>query len=714
MPLWFVVFAHSVLFILPSTMKRLRIASANVLFCCLWSLEASLSVAFLPKTYSLRTSRTIGSIDLQQHPFNADDECLISKIGSRTQRAHQLRSTLGQVPSKNKIKVANSGKSKKHMLSVAAMLLVSLAGLPLAVAAKTATTLDQASSSLPLLLGWRQLTMAGSLVVLTGGVGFVAAGIPSLASSLLIAATRCTLQLYLIAGTLLTHLFATASSKPWMVIAWIMLTGLLAAREATARVEYTYPQLQRHLVLAVLTSTLFIMGTASFFQILGPLDPWFSPRTWIPAAGMLYGNSLTAISLSAGSLTRGLVDQQKQVELLLVRGATWKEATSSLIQSTLTTALTPSLNALSIAGIVHIPGMMTGQLLAGQAPYQAAAYQVLIFFLIASMVSSTVQLFTRLALASLVDRSCHRLSGVDVLKKRENKNGRSPLVSRSLSMVKSVFAAPWRWLRKERAYLNGAIPINGALPASSLPPLQTTLTTKARCFQLKRSSQSTPRTTPVLSIKQLVVKRANFQVSLDLYSGDRVAIKGRTGLGKSQLLRTLVGLEEFDPKRLTLQGRLASDIAVPDWRSCVLMVPQDCPALNGTPRQFYNKVQQLGSQKVRWNVEGDDTTRRVDPAIIAAEWDLSPSSFDQPWSTLSGGEAQRASLAIALALKPDVLLLDESTSALDERTELKIEATFQKLKVPVLLVSHSRDQVDRFCNHVLDLDGDFTIVEKLQ
>jgi hypothetical protein len=61
---------------------------------------------------------------------------------------------------------------------------------------------------------------------------------------------------------------------------------------------------------------------------------------------------------------------------------TWQEALQSVIRNTLTTALTPTINALSVTGIVHIPGMMTGQILAGQSPFQAAAYQVLIFFLI--------------------------------------------------------------------------------------------------------------------------------------------------------------------------------------------------------------------------------------------------------------------------------------------------------------------------------------------
>lgn len=74
----------------------------------------------------------------------------------------------------------------------------------------------------------------------------------------------------------------------------------------------------------------------------------------------------------------------------------------------LTTALTPIINMLSIAGLVSIPGMMTGQILAGGAPIVAAKYQILIMFGIGASGTSACLLATALAAATLTDAR-HRL-----------------------------------------------------------------------------------------------------------------------------------------------------------------------------------------------------------------------------------------------------------------------------------------------------------------
>jgi len=146
--------------------------------------------------------------------------------------------------------------------------------------------------------------------------------------AILKACVRSTLQLYLVGGCLLTHFLVAAETRPWMVGAWILFTGLMAGREASSRVEYTYDALQIHLALSLLAGGVSVMGASLLFRVLGPIQPWHDPRTWIPVAGMLFGNSLTATSLAVASLTEEMVDSKSKIELRLSQGATVKEALS--------------------------------------------------------------------------------------------------------------------------------------------------------------------------------------------------------------------------------------------------------------------------------------------------------------------------------------------------------------------------------------------------
>lgn len=69
--------------------------------------------------------------------------------------------------------------------------------------------------------------------------------------------------------------------------------------------------------------------------------------------------------------------------------------------------------------------------------------------------------------------------------------------------------------------------------------------------------------------------------------------------------------------------------------------------------------------------------------------------LEQSWSELSGGESQRALLSIALALKPKILLADESTSALPNDMKLKVELELKRSGVTIIMISHDQEQINR-------------------
>ena len=92
---------------------------------------------------------------------------------------------------------------------------------------------------------------------------------------------------------------------------------------------------------------------------------------------------MTGISLGLHTLTTGLVRDRAAVEARLMLGATRREALLPATRSALRSAMMPIVNSMAATGLVSLPGMMTGQILAGIEPVEAVKYQLLIMFLIA-------------------------------------------------------------------------------------------------------------------------------------------------------------------------------------------------------------------------------------------------------------------------------------------------------------------------------------------
>jgi len=115
--------------------------------------------------------------------------------------------------------------------------------------------------------------------------------------------------------------------------------------------------------------------------VIGP-QPWYAPRYVLPILGMVLGNTLTSISLALQTLTEGAERERGAIEARIALGATRFEAFADVLRRAIVTAMTPLLNTMSVAGIVSLPGMMTGQILAGADPAEAAKYQIMIMFVL--------------------------------------------------------------------------------------------------------------------------------------------------------------------------------------------------------------------------------------------------------------------------------------------------------------------------------------------
>ncbi|MCK4578546.1 MAG: ABC transporter permease, partial [Candidatus Marinimicrobia bacterium] len=110
-------------------------------------------------------------------------------------------------------------------------------------------------------------------------------------------------------------------------------------------------------------------------------DPWYNLVVSIPLSGMVLGNGLNVISLAANRLMGEMKLRSAEIEVALSLGAPPAAALQPAIKESLTAALIPAINALMTVGLVQLPGVMTGQILAGQPPVEAVKFQIVIMMM---------------------------------------------------------------------------------------------------------------------------------------------------------------------------------------------------------------------------------------------------------------------------------------------------------------------------------------------
>ena len=227
-------------------------------------------------------------------------------------------------------------------------------------------------------LSWLQVVLAVALIGANIAVSVVLQ--LGLAQSLLVASLRTVFQLWLVGFVLQWVFDAPTIAVP--ILAAVGMTAI-AGWTAAGRPEYAYRGMRREIMLAVAASAWLVTGYALLCVLpAGGAD--VVSRLSIPLLGMVLGNTLNGISLSVHTFHATVVERDDQIDMRLALGATRWEASRPAVQEALRAGMMPMINAMSVVGLVSIPGMMTGQLLAGTAPASAVKYQIVIMFLIAS------------------------------------------------------------------------------------------------------------------------------------------------------------------------------------------------------------------------------------------------------------------------------------------------------------------------------------------
>jgi sulfonate transport system ATP-binding protein len=181
-------------------------------------------------------------------------------------------------------------------------------------------------------------------------------------------------------------------------------------------------------------------------------------------------------------------------------------------------------------------------------------------------------------------------------------------------------------------------------------------------------------------------------LDLTVERGEFVALLGRSGSGKSTLLRVLAGLD----------SQVEGTVDVPGTVSVAFQQPRLLP-WRKVWRNVVLGLRQEGVSKARNRTLAEKALAEVHLAEHADDWPL----------TLSGGEAQRVSLARALVREPGLLLLDEPFGALDALTRIAMHGQdlWRRHRPAVLLVTHDVDEALLLAGRVLVLDGGRIVAE---
>jgi ATP-binding cassette subfamily B protein len=191
------------------------------------------------------------------------------------------------------------------------------------------------------------------------------------------------------------------------------------------------------------------------------------------------------------------------------------------------------------------------------------------------------------------------------------------------------------------------------------------------------------------------------RVSFEVHAGEKIALMGPSGSGKSTILWLL--LRFYDPQQglISIDGTDIRDIDISSLRTHICMVQQEPTIFSGSLRD-----------NIAYGREASDTSSIQEAAQMAEIHDFASSlthGYDTPVGesgvTLSGGQKQRVALAASLLTEPEILLLDDTTSALDAQTEKRIQQTLHTvLQHKTSMVITHRIATAAVCSRIIVLE----------
>jgi len=195
----------------------------------------------------------------------------------------------------------------------------------------------------------------------------------------LIGLFRMTVQLVLV-GLYLKYVFQL--NNPFVSLLWVAIMLVVANLSILGKAGLKRGPFFWRSLAGMAGSTLYASGW--FILVAIRPEPLYDARYMVPIIGMILGNCLRSNVLSLERFYSGIRKNENEFTTHLMLGATLREATLPYLRDAVKAAVNPSIATMATMGIVSLPGMMTGQILGGSPPMEAAKYQLMILFMIAA------------------------------------------------------------------------------------------------------------------------------------------------------------------------------------------------------------------------------------------------------------------------------------------------------------------------------------------